>query len=115
EYAIIALTPDSPPRTSKLIISQLPEFLTPHFLPQPPPHLRLPPKNIHIIISTKSGAEQAVAVFDNVLKPVLDAVGLDETRYQVLKTESSDTVKEFAGGPLRDRAIQGLAQTVVLL
>jgi len=46
---------------------------------------------------------------------VLSIVGLDKTSYQVLKTESSDTVKEFAGGQLRERANQGVAQTVLLL
>jgi hypothetical protein len=32
-----------------------------------------------------------------------------------LETESSDTVKEFAGGRLREKAHQGVRQTVVLL
>jgi hypothetical protein len=115
EYDITAVTPGTPPRTDSSIISQLPRFLEKYFLSHLPPHLRLPPEDIHIIISTKSGAEQAAAVFDNVLKPVLSIVGLDKTSYQVLKTESSDTVKEFAGGWLRERANQGVAQTVLLL
>jgi hypothetical protein len=114
-YTITAITPDTPPRTSNIIISQLPKFLESHSLSHLPPHLGLPSEDFHIIISTKSGAEQAVAVFENVLKPVLSTVGLDENSYQVLRTESSDTVKEFAGGRLRERANQGVAQTVVLL
>jgi hypothetical protein len=115
-YAITAVAPDTLPGISKVLISQIPEFLEQsHFLSQLPPHLRLPPKDIHVVISTKSGAEQAVAVFDNVLKPVLNTVGLGEASYQVLRTESSDTVKEFAGGRLTGRANEGVAQTVVLL
>lgn len=114
-YDVMAITPDTPPRTDTSIISQLPKFLERHFLPQLPPHLRLPPEDVHIIISTKSGAEQATAVFDNVLKPVLSIVGLDKTSYQILRTESSDTVREFASGRLRERANEGVAQTVLLL
>lgn len=114
-YDITAITSGTPPRIDSSIISQLPKFLERHFLSHLPPHLRLPPEDIYIIISTKSGAEQAAAVFDDVLKPVLSIVGLDKTSYQVLKTESSDTVKEFAGGQLRERANQGVAQTVLLL
>lgn len=115
-YDITAITPDIPPGISKHAISQLPKFLEDkHFLEQLPPHLRLPLEDFHIIISTKSGAEQAAAVFDNILKPVLSTMGLDENSYQVLRTESGDTVKEFASGRLRERANQGVAQTVLLL
>jgi hypothetical protein len=86
-----------------------------YFLPQLPPHLSLPPEDIHLIISTQSGAEKADATFENVLKPVLCSVGLHEDRYQLLKTESSDTVKDFAAGTLRKRALEGTRQTVLLL
>lgn len=45
----------------------------------------------------------------------MSLVGLDKTSYQVLRTESSDTVKEFASERLWERANDGVAQTVLLL
>lgn len=90
-------------------------FLISYFLPYLPLHLNLPPEDIHVIISTKSGTEKAAATFENVLKPVLNAVGLGETSYRALWTQSSDTVKEFAAGPLRKKAQDGVGQTVLLL
>jgi hypothetical protein len=114
-YDITAITPSTPPRTDNRIITQLPKFLERYFLSHLPPHLRLPPDDIHILISTKSGTEQAATVFGSVLEPVLSLVGLDKTSYQVLRTESSDTVKEFASERLWERANDGVAQTVLLL
>jgi hypothetical protein len=115
-YAITAIPSETPPKTSGIVIPQIPEFLEKsYFLSRLPPHLCLPPEDIHIVVSTKSGAEQAVNVFDDVLKPVFNTIGLDGTSYQVLRTESGDTIRDFAGGRLRHRADEGVAQTVVLL
>lgn len=90
-------------------------LLKTYFLSQLPSHLSLPPEDLHVVISTKSGTEQAASTFENVLKPVLNTVGRDVTSYRVLETDSSDTIKNFVDGHLRKRACDGVNQTVLLL
>ncbi len=69
----------------------------------------------YILISTKSGTGKALTCFENILKPLLSAVGIPEHYYTIIKTESHETVKQFAGGILKERAREGVQQTVVLL
>ena len=81
-----------------------------------PIYLRLPAEDIHVIISTKSGAEKAVDFYETVLEPVLNVIGLSEKKeYSILKTESHESISQFAQGRLRERAAKGVQQTVVLL
>jgi len=90
-------------------------FLSKHLLRQLPPHLTLPPEDIHVIISSKSGTGKADAFFEETLKPVLTTLGLVSTHYQVLQTTSHDTINRFAKNVLMDRAIEGVKQTILLL
>jgi hypothetical protein len=81
-----------------------------------PPFLKLPPEDIHVVISTKSGAEKALDFYETVLEPLLSAVGLDEKKeYNVLKTESHESITRFVESRLEGRAAKGIQQTVMLL
>lgn len=81
-----------------------------------PTYIRLPAEDIHVIISTKSGAKKALDFYETVLEPVLNVVGLNEKKdYSVLKTESHESIAQFAQSRLRERAAKGIRQTVVLL
>jgi hypothetical protein len=77
-------------------------------------HLGTTPEKIHILISTKSGTGKAEQVFEDIIKPLLDAVGLKGT-YNEFRTTSHRSIKEFASGPLLDQAQKGHAQTIFLL
>jgi hypothetical protein len=117
-YTIHSLVPETEPNPHPTIlqtqVTDLPrDLLTKSILSHLPPYLRLPPEDIHVLISVKSGAEKAELCYKNVLRPILAAVGLKS--YQVLKTESHETVRKFASGRLDERAGVGRPQTVILL
>ncbi|OBT49637.1 hypothetical protein VE04_10086, partial [Pseudogymnoascus sp. 24MN13] len=90
-------------------------FISKHLLSSPTPHLSLPAKDIHVVISSKSGTGKAAAFFESVLAPALKVLGLGEDGYQVVHTTSSETITELAGGTLREKAGRGVRQTVILL
>jgi hypothetical protein len=71
--------------------------------------------SIHVIISTRSGTGLALDFFNELLHPVLRAIGLAESRYNIVQTENAESVKEFARSILLDNANKGRKQTVLML
>jgi diacylglycerol kinase family enzyme len=71
--------------------------------------------HIHVLISTLSGIGLAPAFFDDVLHPLLRAIGLADSAYSVIRTKSAESVKEFARSTLLVAANEGKKQTVLML
>jgi diacylglycerol kinase family enzyme len=93
----------------------LPEdFLEQFLFKALPSHLQSG-NDIHVLISTLSGTGLAPAFFDEVLHPVLRAIGLPDSRYSVTRTKSAESVKEFARSTLLVAANRGQKQTVLML
>jgi len=85
-----------------------------------PRHLSFPvtsngSPNIHVVVSTKSGSYRADPFFLDVVQPVFDIIGLSRESYQVHRTTSEHSVKEFASEILFPNANEGIKQTVLLL
>ena len=68
---------------------------------------------VYVVVSTGSGAGQAESLFENALKPMLEGLGV--RGLEVVRTQSEESVAEFARGTLVKRAERGVEQTVVLL
>ena len=52
---------------------------------------------------------------EEVIHPLMEGVGVTKHHYQVLATESSESVYNFAQQKLKDKACKGVKQTVILL
>ncbi|AEO60642.1 hypothetical protein MYCTH_2310076 [Thermothelomyces thermophilus ATCC 42464] len=84
----------------------------------PPTHLSSP-RELHVVVSTGSGLRRAETFYQEVLCPLLDAVGLqpseseDARGYRVTVTKNSSTIREFARELGADAGAGG--KTVVLL
>ncbi|TVY45879.1 Sphingosine kinase [Lachnellula occidentalis] len=121
EYTIFSLAPADPDGQGRLyelrttFATLLPQaFLDKHLFRTLPQHL-LPPNTLHVLISTLSGTGLAPDFFDEVLHPLLKAVGLADPSYIVLRTKSTESVKEFAKSRLLAGANAGSQQTVLML
>lgn len=80
------------------------------------PALSIPAEDIHVIVSTKSGTGKAESVFENVVAPVLKLImERADPGYNLVKTESHETVLKLARGKLREKAEKGVPQTIILL
>ncbi|OJD14392.1 hypothetical protein AJ78_05267 [Emergomyces pasteurianus Ep9510] len=96
------------------------------FLGSPQPHL-YPAKspttvestgynNLHIIISTLSGTQQATPFYTTVLKPFLTTLHLTEHHdYSTHTTSSPESITELTQTIFLPRALRGIAQTIILL
>jgi diacylglycerol kinase family enzyme len=71
--------------------------------------------HFHVLISTLSGTGLAPEFFDAVLHPLLRAIGLVDSRYTVTRTNSAESVKQFARSTLLVAANRGQKQTVLML
>lgn len=91
------------------------DFIARHLFQGLPQYLRLIPEDIHIIISSKSGVGKADSFFEEVVKPLLEGVGLEGSHYQVLETQSSESVYKFGSKKLKEKACKSVKQTVILL
>lgn len=91
------------------------DFIARHMFQGLPQYLRLIPEDIHIIISSKSGVGKADSFFEEVVKPLLEGVGLEGSHYQVLETQSSESVYDFGSKRLKEKACRSVKQTVMLL
>ncbi|KAL8864884.1 MAG: hypothetical protein Q9174_007180, partial [Haloplaca sp. 1 TL-2023] len=123
----VATSQSSPESTkSKFSFGPLPvtglpqNYLDRHLLTRSPEHLFVPPnedgsRNLHVVVSTKSGVGEAQQYFDDVLAEVLAAVELNREMYEVHVTESERSVTEFVEKVVLPRANSGIAQTVLLL
>ncbi|MCJ1379367.1 hypothetical protein MMC17_002468 [Xylographa soralifera] len=98
-----------------------PEVLLDHFLiSRLPEHLSGPSGkndecNLHVIVSIKSGICEAEVFFDDIVQVAFHALGLSGQHYQVHKTSSDQSIKEFVNDVLGPRAGSGIAQTALLL
>jgi len=114
-HTIFSMVPDAKPfelRTTNATL--LPEaFLDRYLLKHLPAYLQT--EHIHILISTLSGTGLSPAFFDEVLHPLLRAVGLADLRYSVIRTNSAESVKEFARSTLLVAANRGEKQTALML
>ncbi|KAK2850581.1 hypothetical protein FQN49_005528, partial [Arthroderma sp. PD_2] len=70
-------------------------------------------RNVHLVLSTLSGAQGASDFFGNALKPLLAYMQLKD--YQVHETRSAETIIELARDIFLPRALSGHPQTIILL
>lgn len=66
----------------------------------PPAHLKRP-RQVHVVVSTRSGLRLAPVFYEDVLSPLLKTIGLEPTEtdgngYRVTVTKSSNTVRDFS-------------------
>ncbi|KAL2190157.1 hypothetical protein L209DRAFT_160625 [Thermothelomyces heterothallicus CBS 203.75] len=67
-----------------------------------PPTRLSSPRELHVVVSTGSGLRRAETFYQDVLRPLFDAVGLqpseseDARGYRVTVTKNSSTIREFA-------------------
>ncbi|MCJ1288231.1 hypothetical protein MMC26_007586 [Xylographa opegraphella] len=107
--------------TESLKVVDPPEVLLDHFLiSRLPEYLSVPSSendecNLHVIVSIKSGICEAEMFFENVVQVAFHALGLSGQHYQVHKTSSEHSIKEFVCNILGPRAGSGIAQTALLL
>ncbi|KAH8900036.1 hypothetical protein GQ53DRAFT_709326 [Thozetella sp. PMI_491] len=111
--------PNAPPKLSSLSIPSLPQELEQFSVSAAPGHLVSDPhRQLHIIVSTRSGLRKAEGFWSEVLRPLLTALGLQEWSspeghgYQVVSTRNQHSVRDFAYGLSAGRAT---ANTIVLL
>ncbi|RDL31347.1 Uncharacterized protein BP5553_09556 [Venustampulla echinocandica] len=91
-----------------------PDFLDRHLFRALPAHFNAS-NELRILISTLSGTGLAPDFFDEVLHPLLKAIGLPDSRYNVVRTTTPESVIEFARSTLLVGANQGRKQTVLML
>lgn len=126
ENKIWSLEETSPPSDSALnqlsvelrttYASDLPqEFCEKHLFKALPAYLDPAKNEVNLLISALSGTGLAPSFYVNVLRPILDAIGLKESSYMVRRTSSAGSVKEFAQSVLLAGANKGKQQTVLLL
>ncbi|KAE8445398.1 hypothetical protein EG329_013411 [Mollisiaceae sp. DMI_Dod_QoI] len=90
------------------------DFLDRHLFKGLPGYLQ-PGNETHVLISTLSGTGLAPKFFEDVVHPVLLAVGLADSDYNVLRTESTNSVVDFAKTTLLPAANEAKKQTVLML
>ncbi len=108
-----AVTPQIPFKlrtTNAMILPQT--FLDKFLFHDLPSYLKVP---TYVLISTLSGTGLAAAFFDKVLHPLFRALGLEDSKYTIVKTKSADSVKDLTRFNLFDVANEGKEQTVILL
>jgi len=127
-YKIFSLAPtdietadETTKKTSpfELIITNVPanlpkEFLNKHLLKELPDQLQ-PENEIHVLISMLSGTGLSPSFFNEILQPVLHGLGFKDESYNVVRTKSAESVKEFARSTLLVGANEGIKQTVLML
>ncbi|MCJ1290252.1 hypothetical protein MMC34_001788 [Xylographa carneopallida] len=85
-----------------------------------PEHLSFPSGeneqcDLHVVVSVKSGICEAEVFFEGVVQVAFHALGLLEHRYQLHKTSSEQSIKEFITNVLGPRAKSGITQSALLL
>ncbi|CZT08020.1 uncharacterized protein RAG0_13256 [Rhynchosporium agropyri] len=79
-----------------------------------PPYLQAA-KDVYVLISTLAGTGLPIPFFSEILHPLLRATSFEDSRYTVIKTKSSESVKEFTKFHLVDGANEGKEQVVMVL
>lgn len=104
-----------------LPVTNLPQnYLDAHLITKAPEHLYVPPnpdgsRNLHVIISTRSGLGEAQQYYNDVLSEALSVIDLNRETYQTHVTESEKSITEIAEKMILPRANDGIAQTILLL
>ncbi|KAI4251878.1 MAG: hypothetical protein LQ352_004604 [Teloschistes flavicans] len=104
-----------------LPVTALPlNYLNRHLLTKTPEHLFVSPnpdgtRNLHLVVSTRSGVGEAQQYYNDVLKEVLAAVDLNSETYHVHVTNSDKSVTNLVEQTIRPRADKGIPQTILLL
>ncbi|PQE03593.1 diacylglycerol kinase catalytic domain-containing protein [Rutstroemia sp. NJR-2017a BVV2] len=80
-----------------------------------PTYLRPAEAQIYILISTLSGTCLAPDFYDVVLRHILEAIGLTDSSYTLIRTNSAHSVREFASKELLQGANEGKKQSVLML
>lgn len=120
-YTVFSLAPADPDATGRSFelrtthATTLPKEFLDKYIFQTLPNYLLSPNTLHVLISTLSGTGLAPQFFDEVLHPLLKAIGLADEDYVVLRTTSTESVKEFAQSLLLLEANAGSRQTVLML
>ncbi|KAI4108455.1 MAG: hypothetical protein L6R37_001059 [Teloschistes peruensis] len=122
------VTSQSSPESTKLRFSFEPlpvtalplNYLNRHLLTKTPEHLFVPPnpdgaRNLHVVVSTRSGVGEAQQYYSDFLKGFLAAVDLKPETYHVHITESDKSITNLVEQIIRPRANRGIAQTILLL
>lgn len=116
-HTIFSLAPDAGDNPFELRTTRatlLPQtFLDKHLLKALPSYLLT--DHFHVLVSTLSGTGLSPVFFDNILHPLLRAIGLADSAYTVTRTSSAESVKEFARSTLLVAANGGQKQTVLML
>ncbi|KAI4230362.1 MAG: hypothetical protein L6R40_008027 [Gallowayella cf. fulva] len=123
----IVTTQSSPEVTkARFALELLPEtnlpqnYLQRHLLTRRPKHLFVPPnqdgsRNLHVIVSARSGIGRAQQYFNDVLSEALAAIGINRENYNVHITESERSIMDMTEKIILPRANQGIEQTIILL
>lgn len=122
-YTIFSLEPanasdQAPPpfKLSTTSASNLPQsFLDKHIFQGLPAHLDHNVNVLHILISIRSGTGLAPQFFEEILESLIGALGLKSSGYNVVRTTSVESVKEYAKSELLVEANKGKKQTVLML
>ena len=111
----------SPVTFKKITVTNPPEQLVHDFSPDDEASLFThlingDSQHFHVMVSTGSGTGQATNVWNQLLKPFLDAVGGDATeKYQLHFTNSETSISDFTRTVLLPQANAGVVQSLVLL
>ncbi|PQE06254.1 glycogen synthase kinase mutation revertant protein [Rutstroemia sp. NJR-2017a BBW] len=80
-----------------------------------PTYLRPAEAQIYVLVSTLSGTGLAPDFYDIVLHRILEAIGVPDSSYTLIRTNSAHSVREFASKELLQRANEGKKQSVLML
>jgi hypothetical protein len=118
DHTIFSLAPPDDEKPFELRTTNattLPQAFLDKHLFQALPSCLQPDNDIHILISTLSGTGLSPAFFDEVLHPLLRAIGLADSIYSIVRTSSAESVVEFARATLLVTASKGRKQTLLML
>ncbi|KAL9637700.1 MAG: hypothetical protein Q9204_001773 [Flavoplaca sp. TL-2023a] len=104
-----------------LPVTGLPQnYLERHLIKSVPEHLSVSPnadgsRNLHVIVSIRSGIGEALQYFNGFLSKALAAIDLHKDTYHVHFTTSDKSITEMTKQILLPRADKGIRQTIVML
>ncbi|KAF9885126.1 hypothetical protein FE257_000703 [Aspergillus nanangensis] len=108
---------ESPSQLKYVHLTSVPSSLISRYLYENTPrHFNLtqtPNLSIDIVISTRSGTGLAKSYYQNVLRPLLSSVGLND--YKVHETQTENSILELCHSVFAARAEEGLPQTIIFL
>ncbi|OJD28684.1 glycogen synthase kinase mutation revertant [Diplodia corticola] len=111
-FQVLYVEPDSETATFRASPAEsLPSGLGDRYLIQPPKDV-----HVHVVVSVLSGSCLAESFYQKSLKPLLDAIGLQQSvDYTVHRTVSATTVLELTRDVFLPQANKGAQQRIILL